>query len=155
MTGPEGPKGPTEGRAGQEGDAARRKRANPKQPQTTQEKRPKQQRGDTNNTLQRPRHTRNTTGHQQENTQAKQQPTLQDRQSRPINRAGRLTRAPTHYPKLENEKGVHSRDRRPTRQPRRKVAKSQENLCSGRNEANKYECTCPVCGQTHSTKMFL
>ena len=115
------------------GDAARRKRAKPKQPQTTQTKKThKTTEEETNNTRQRPRHTRNSTGHQQESTQAKQQPTHQDRQSRPINRAGRLTRAPTHYPESENENGVHSRDRRPTRQPRRKVAKSQTK--TGRNE---------------------
>ena len=56
----------------------------------------------------------------------------QDRQSRPINRTGQLTRVPTHHPETENENGVLSRNRRPTRQPRRKLSKSQSK--TGRDE---------------------
>ena len=53
-------------------------------------------------------------------------------------RAGRLTRAPTHNPETSgNENGVHSKDRKPTRQPRRKVAKSQNNKGRGQGESKK------------------
>ena len=84
-----------------------------------------QKHGYTNNTLQRPRHTRNTIGQPRENVQTKPHRHARHRQSRPINRAGRLTRAPTHRKQAEYKNGVHSKDRRPTRQPRRKVAKSE------------------------------
>ena len=125
LTGPEGAKGPTEGWAGQGVDAARRERANPKQPQTTKAKTPKATEEGKNNTRQRPTQTRNTTEHQQECTQTKQHPTHKDKQSRPKQITGRKTQAPAHHPEKNNEKGVHPRDRRPTRQPRRKEAKSK------------------------------
>ena len=105
LTGPEGPKGPTKG-AGRTrgGDAARKKTSQSEATPNNTRKTHRTTEGDTNNTPQRPRHSRNTTGQQRENAQTKPQLTHQDRQSRPINRAGRLTRAPTHYPETSGKR---------------------------------------------------
>ena len=108
------------------GDGGWRKRANPKQSQTTQEKTHRTTEGDTNNTLQRPRHTRNTTGQPRENAQTKSQPTHQaqaeqaDKQSRPINTG------PNTQPGDKRKKKTEY-TQRTEGQPdnRRKVAKSQ------------------------------
>ena len=94
------------------GDAARRKRANPKQPQTTQEKRTEQQ-----------RETQPTPSKGQD-THA----TPQDNHGKtPKPNHNRRTRHRQHTTRrqAEYENAVHSKDRRPTRQPRRKVAKRQ------------------------------
>ena len=99
------PQGTNQGGGQDEGgDAARKKTSQSEATPNNTRKTHRTTEGDTNNTPQRPRHSRNTTGQQRENAQTKPQPTHQDRQSRPINRAGRLTRAPTHYPETSGKR---------------------------------------------------
>ena len=143
------PQGTNRGAGRTRGDAARRKRANPKQPKQ-HKKTPQTTEGRHKQHLPKAKthsqHHRTPTGKHtsQTTTDAPGQTKQAGKKSKPIDTG------PNTLPEIGKRKRSTLKDRRPTRQPRRKVAKSQENLCSGRNE-----CTCPVCGQTHSTKMFL